>query len=265
MTTQQINTTLAFNAVPAHRLYRLRLARYQAMAEAVATHLELVDANAKGKRGPLNLLDVGPGSGRSMAFLEEHGIADRFRFHGIDHSENRLDTIYKPERWQLECGDVTKGLPYESERFDVSVCEQVLEHIDTPEDAIAEMVRVLRPGGLMILGVPTFPPGIAHARTAVVKVLERAFGWKRGHVQTFTSGRMKKLVSKHPLRLIACRGFRIISGGPLSRLEDHYWWYRLNRSVGQAAPWACTEVQLVLQKLKSRGSRDQATVLRVAG
>jgi SAM-dependent methyltransferase len=265
MTTKHINTKLAFNAAPSHRLYRLRLARYKAMAESVESYLQRPLVARKGGSGPLNFLDVGPGSGRSMAFLEQEGVADRFKFYGIDYSEDRLGTIYKPDQWQLTCGDVTKGLPYDSENFDICLCEQVLEHLPDLDHTIGEIVRVLRPGGLMIVGVPTFPPGIAHARSLGVGLLEQAFGWKRGHVQTFTSRRFKMLMANHPVRLIACRGFRIVSGGPFSRLEDHYWWYRLNRRIGQAVPWLCTEVQLVLQKTNTSGSREEARPLRVAG
>ena len=58
---------LAFGAVPSHRLYRLRLARYKAMAETIAEYV-----NERPTERSLDLLDVGPGSGRSLAFLERN-------------------------------------------------------------------------------------------------------------------------------------------------------------------------------------------------
>jgi hypothetical protein len=39
------NCTLAFSAEPSHRAYRLRLARYKAMAETVAQYLRERDAS----------------------------------------------------------------------------------------------------------------------------------------------------------------------------------------------------------------------------
>lgn len=247
MSTNEKNTKLAFKAAPSHRLYRLRLARYKAMAEAIGAYVQ--ERDGAGRGAALNLLDVGPGSGRSMAFLEVEGCAERLKFHGVDISERRLETIYKPERWQLKCADITKGSAYSAEQFDICICEQVLEHLTHPEEVIAEMVRVLRPGGLMIVGVPTFPPGVAQLRALGVAVLGRTFGYKGGHVQTFTSGSFSRLLTaKQPLRQVACRGFRIISGGPFSPLEDRLWWYRVNRWVGRTVPWLCTEVQLVLRK-----------------
>jgi len=54
---------------------------------------------------------------------------------------------------QLAQGDVTT-LPVRSAAFDVAVCWDVLEHLPQPEAAIAELARVLRPGGLAVLALP---------------------------------------------------------------------------------------------------------------
>jgi SAM-dependent methyltransferase len=42
-------------------------------------------------------------------------------------------------------------LPFAGESFDVVVCFQVLEHVDSPEQAVREFARVLRPGGRVLL------------------------------------------------------------------------------------------------------------------
>lgn len=39
----------------------------------------------------------------------------------------------------------------EDESFDIVLCAEVLEHLHTPEKAIAELHRVLKPGGLLLL------------------------------------------------------------------------------------------------------------------
>ena len=61
--------------------------------------------------------------------------------------------------------DVT-AIPCGDAAFDVAVCEQVLEHVDDPRAALVEIARCLRPEGLLVFGVPTFPPGIAQIRDA---------------------------------------------------------------------------------------------------
>lgn len=46
---------------------------------------------------------------------------------------------------------VAENLPCESASFDVVVCTQVLEHVDDPVAALAEIQRVLAPGGVVFL------------------------------------------------------------------------------------------------------------------
>src|SRR5688572_11122271 len=85
---------LAFNSVPSHRKYRLRLARYQAMAEAISEHLKTRHPNRAAD--PLKFLDIGPGSGRSLRFLQTAGVANRLEFYGIDNGTHRMEHIFEP-------------------------------------------------------------------------------------------------------------------------------------------------------------------------
>lgn len=48
------------------------------------------------------------------------------------------------------------ALPFKDNSFDCVVCSQVIEHIPNTEDAVSELLRVLRPGGRFILGTPDF-------------------------------------------------------------------------------------------------------------
>jgi SAM-dependent methyltransferase len=41
-----------------------------------------------------------------------------------------------------------------SARFDIVVCTEVLEHTQQPFDAVAELRRVLKPGGVLLLSTP---------------------------------------------------------------------------------------------------------------
>ena len=51
-------------------------------------------------------------------------------------------------------GDVQEMTPVGDAAFASVVCSQVLEHVPDPWAAVAEMARVLRPGGTLILSVP---------------------------------------------------------------------------------------------------------------
>ena len=49
-------------------------------------------------------------------------------------------------------------IPFEEGAFDVLMCNHVLEHVEDDIQAMAEMYRVLKPGGWAITQVPFFPP-----------------------------------------------------------------------------------------------------------
>jgi SAM-dependent methyltransferase len=141
-------------------------------------------------------------------------------------------------------GDIQKKAPFESGYFDILICEQVLEHLNSPSAALDEIARVLKPGGFLVLGVPTFPWGISHLRKVYVFVTMKWFGIHRAHVQTFDLPSIKRLV-RQKFDILDSYGFRIISGGLVSPLEDFSWWYKFNRWLGRTVTFACTEVQIL--------------------
>jgi SAM-dependent methyltransferase len=48
------------------------------------------------------------------------------------------------------------ALPFASGRFDAVICKGAIDHFDRPEQAIAEMARVARPGGRVVLAIANF-------------------------------------------------------------------------------------------------------------
>ncbi len=75
--------------------------------------------------------------------------------------KNFVDLAHKPltsyraygERYGPVCGSIT-SLPYPDATFDLVSGLDVLEHIRDDQQAASEMVRVLKPGGLIIVTVP---------------------------------------------------------------------------------------------------------------
>ena len=55
-----------------------------------------------------------------------------------------------------------QNIPFLDQSFDHVLCTEVLEHADDPDKLIAEMLRVLRPGGTLVATVP-FSARVHHA------------------------------------------------------------------------------------------------------
>ncbi|MHC4213231.1 MAG: class I SAM-dependent methyltransferase [Planctomycetota bacterium] len=249
-------TKLAFGIEPSTRRYRLRLARYPAMAEEIAAFVN--EQNIK-KDEKLNLLDIGVGSGRSMRFTDVTGVSDRIEFFGIDRSKKRLDNIYCPHRWTLKQCDIDNGnIPFDSEMFDIVVCEQVIEHLHNPGTSLLEMSRLLRPGGLLIIGTAATWPGISLAYRYLVPIFDRVMGIKRGHLQIFTCRSFKRLIKNTgDFSILKTRGFRIASGGLIAWLENFHFWYRFNRALGRIIPTLCPDIQIIAIKTSSNKNKTK--------
>jgi len=242
LTMENKNRKLAFGVENARRAYRLRLARYQALAEDIDIYMRRMNSSKK-----FNLLDIGLGSGRSMRYIDNICDSTKINFFGIDNSLRRLRSIYQPKRWILKQVDIEKEkIPFERHRFEIVICEQVLEHLENPQYVLLEIERILKPEGMLVIGVPTFPPGVAFARSFVLAILKRFFCTTRPHVQSFSYHSMRSLIQRSgKLKVVKIRGFRIVSGGIIGVLENYRWWYKFNRWVGRVFPYFCTELQFI--------------------
>lgn len=99
------------------------------------------------------VLDIGCGPGL-LAYDMAESVGPEGHVCGIDISEDMLAISRKrcaEQSWvEFQTADATK-LPYSNNSFDVAVSSQVYEYVADIPAALAELTRVLRPGGRAIV------------------------------------------------------------------------------------------------------------------
>ncbi|MGY1631727.1 methyltransferase domain-containing protein [Geodermatophilus sp. SYSU D01186] len=124
------------------------------------------------------VLDVGVGPGLLAADLAR-AVGPTGRVCGVDTSESMLAlagrraTAEGAAPVELRCADAV-ALPYADATFDVAVSTQVLEYVEDVAAAVAELWRVLRPGGRVLVLDTDWDSVVWHSRDRVrtARVLE---------------------------------------------------------------------------------------------
>jgi SAM-dependent methyltransferase len=169
------------------------------------------------------VLDAGAGFGRHAFELARRGanvvaldyaadevVATRATFGAmVELGEIEIDRYVGALR-----GDATR-LPFADGTFDRVITSEVLEHIQADVDAIAEFVRVLKPGGTFAATVPTWFPEKVNWMLSDEYHAPKSVG---GHVRIYSSTELKaKLRSA---------GLRVTGSHHAHALHSPYWWLK---------------------------------------
>jgi predicted SAM-dependent methyltransferase len=92
------------------------------------------------------------------------------------------------------------ALPFKDGSFDCVMSSQVIEHIRYDESIFAEMYRVLRPGGMLILGTPDYA-------TIGWRIIEPIYGflmpggYKDQHITHYTLAQLREILARYNIAI----------------------------------------------------------------
>jgi ubiquinone/menaquinone biosynthesis C-methylase UbiE len=165
-----------------------------------------------------SVLDMGCGEGRHTIGLFVDQRINAFGFDlsikDLNIARERLKDFPIEEDNNSSClFGVTNivRLPFLEGTYDAVICSEVLEHVDSPKESIKELIRVLKPGGILALSVPRFFPEWVCWRLS--KGYQEMPG---GHVRIFKHNTLKKLATSEGMSYMS---FHWAHG-----LHSPYWW-----------------------------------------
>lgn len=103
----------------------------------------------KSKDKTFEILDAGCGDCRSLGVWALFGTPS-----GLELSKAAVDRAREVfPLYRIEEGDITRT-PFNSEEFDVVICQEVIEHLEDQKSLLLELLRVLKKRGYLILTTP---------------------------------------------------------------------------------------------------------------
>ena len=176
-----------------------------------------------GMRPDDRVLDVGAGFGRHVFECARRGA----RVVALDYAADEVVQTTATLGGMIDAGDIPEDrvsgtlrgdatrLPFDEGSFDVVITSEVLEHIQDDVSAIAEMVRVLRPGGTFAATVPAWLPEKINWMLSDEYHAPKSPG---GHVRIYSK---TELAAK-----LRAAGLDVAGTHRAHALHSPYWWLK---------------------------------------
>jgi len=173
-------------------------------------------------------LDIGPGTGRWLQFFKHSGAKEIAAIDISQESLNRCSKLcYKTQKANVEF----ETFDFKSNYFDIVISFMLLEHIVNPANYIKEILRVSKPGGMVLLTIPNIVSFVSRVRV-LLGIMPLAVTGDPTHVRFYTKKELKKLfrpynikpvliptsISLNPLN---ANKIRIPSNNIIKSLDDH--------------------------------------------
>lgn len=144
--------------------------------------------------GKGQLLDIGSGTGAFVSEMEKSG----WRVTGLEPDSGARQVAR--ESFGVNLQDTSGFFQLPADQFDAITLWHVLEHVHTLHEYIAQLKKLLRTGGRILVAVPNYTSGDAgHYQS-----FWAAYDVPR-HLYHFSPGSMEKLATIHGLKLLSCK------------------------------------------------------------
>lgn len=148
-----------------------------------------------------SILDFGSGQGRFLTMLSD------LQFEKISGADLMIKPENIPSLHEWIQSDLNSGLPLVDESFDVIAAIEIIEHLENPRAVVREMVRLLKPGGYLVLSTPN--------NESIRSIMSLV---ARGHFVSF----LEKDYPAHITALTELDIRRICNENKLTNIEFHY-------------------------------------------
>jgi SAM-dependent methyltransferase len=158
------------------------------------------------------VLDLGCGAGRHAFEALRRGA----HVVALDTDEGELQKVSGMFTAMRAAGEVAgdaTAMPFPDGCFDAVIAAEVLEHIPADQAAMDELARVLRPGGLAAVTVPSWLP-----ERICWRLSDDYHNVPGGHVRIFTRPELEAKLARAGLQV----GWRHHAHG----LHSPYWWLK---------------------------------------
>jgi SAM-dependent methyltransferase len=180
------------------------------------------DYDRLGVRSGDRVLDLGCGFGRHAYEAARRGAevialdAGRDEVEGVAATFAAMEEAGELDPLRVRVGAIQGDglhLPFADGTFDRVICSEVLEHIPEDTTAMAELARVLRPGGTMAITVPRFGPELINWALS-----DEYHNVPGGHVRIY---RRSILFGR-----LESQGLEVTGTGYAHGLHSPYWWLK---------------------------------------
>ena len=144
------------------------------------------------------VLEVGAGTGRDSLTIQKMG-AEVYILDYVGSSLNIAREVFRKNQQpvRLILGDGT-SMPFPAGSFDVVFHQGLLEHFRDPGPMLRDNIRILKPGGLLLVDVPQR----YHLYTVVKHILIWMGKWFAGWETEFSIKQLQTLLEKENLTIV---------------------------------------------------------------